>query len=234
MKKSIWKSARSFITLYYKVLFMKESYQQPEQALQDIRQMMERSSRFISLSGLSGVAAGTVALVGAWFGNEMLGNYYGSYNSRGFFSGDDFSKLKLKLVGLAAIVFAVAFASSFYFTWRRARRQNVSLWGPVSKRLFWNMSIPLIAGAGFILAMLRYDDWAYVSSACLVFYGLALINASKYTLTDIKYLGYCEIMLGLINMFYIGYGLYFWAVGFGVLHILYGIIMWKKYERSEK
>ena len=156
----------------------------------------------------------------------------GGYNSRGFFSGDDFSQLKLKLVGLAAAVFIVAFAASFYFTWRRAKRQGVSLWGPVSKRLFWNMSLPLIAGAGFILAMLRYDDWRYVSSASLIFYGLALINASKYTLTDIRYLGYCEIILGLVNMFYIGSGLYFWAAGFGVLHIVYGIIMWNKYERN--
>ena len=94
------------------------------------------------------------------------------------------------------------------------------------------MSVPLLAGAGFILAMLRYDDWSYVSSACLIFYGLALINASKYTLTDIRYLGYCEIVLGLVNMFYIGYGLYFWAAGFGLLHIIYGAVMWWKYERS--
>lgn len=211
---------------------MEEINQQPEQTLKDIKQMMERSSRFISLSGLSGVAAGTVALAGAWLAGQMINDYYGSYGSRGFFSGDDFSKLKLKLIGLAAAVFVIAFTSSFYFTWRRSRRQHVAMWGPVSKRLFWNMSVPLLAGAGFILAMLRYDDWAYVSSACLVFYGLALINASKYTLTDIRYLGYCEIILGLVNMFYIGYGLYCWAIGFGVLHILYGIIMWWKYERS--
>lgn len=206
----------------------------PEQTLKDIRQMMERSSRFISLSGLSGVAAGSFALLGSWLAYRILANYYGGYNSRGFFSGDDFSKLKLKLMGLAAIVFLLAFASSFYFTWRRARRQGVSLWGPVSKRLFWNMSLPLLAGAGFILAMLRYDDWRYVSSASLIFYGLALINASKYTLTDIRYLGYCEIILGLVNMFYIGSGLYFWAAGFGVLHIVYGIIMWNKYERNNQ
>lgn len=206
--------------------------QEPAQALKDIRQMMERSSRFISLSGLSGVAAGSFALLGSWLAYRIIDNYYGSYNSRGFFTGDDFSRLKLKLVGLAAIVFVFAFASSFYFTWRRARRQRASLWGPVSKRLFWNMSLPLLAGAGFILAMLRYDDWRYVSSASLIFYGLALINASKYTLTDIRYLGYCEIILGLLNMFYIGSGLYFWAAGFGVLHIVYGIIMWNKYERN--
>ena len=92
--------------------------------------------------------------------------------------------------------------------------------------------MPLAAGAGFILAMLRYDEWRFVAPSCLIFYGLALVNASKYTLTDIRYLGYCEIILGLINMFFIGYGLYFWAIGFGVLHIVYGAIMWFKYERK--
>jgi len=205
---------------------------QPEQTLQEIRQMMERSSRFISLSGLSGVSAGVFALLGTWVAGEIIKGYYGSFNSRGFFSGDDFSTLKLKLLGLAAFVFVLAFASSYYFTWRRARRQGVSLWGPVSRRLCWNMSVPLLAGAGFILGMLRYDDWSYVSSACLVFYGLALINASKFTVTDIRYLGYCQILLGLVNMFFIGYGLYFWAAGFGVLHIVYGILMWNKYEKN--
>jgi hypothetical protein len=204
------------------------------QDIHDIRRIMERSSRFISLSGLSGIAAGVCALAGAWVAGSILNNYYGSYESRGFFSGDDFSRLKIKLIGLAAIVFASAFASSFYFTWRKARRQKISLWEPASKRVFWNMSIPLLAGTGFILAMLRYNDWSYVAPSSLIFYGLALVNVSKYTFTDIRYLGYCQLILGLVNMFYIGYGLYFWAAGFGVLHILYGIIMWNKYERGDK
>lgn len=205
----------------------------PEEALQDIRQMMERSSRFISLSGLSGVAAGVFALAGAWVAREIIGNYYGTYNSRGFFTGDDFSQLKLRLLGLAAIVFILAFSSAFYFTWRRSRRQGVSLWGPVSIRLYWNMAIPLLAGAGFIIGMLRYDDWRFVSSASLLFYGLALINASRYTISEVRYLGLCQIGLGLANLFFIGYGLYFWAAGFGLLHILYGILMWNKYEKEE-
>jgi hypothetical protein len=81
--------------------------------------------------------------------------------------------------------------------------------------------------------MLQYNEWRFVAPACLIFYGLALVNASKYTLTDIRYLGYCEIALGLINMQMIGYGLYFWALGFGVLHIIYGIVMWWKYERVQ-
>jgi hypothetical protein len=202
------------------------------QELKDIRKMMERSSRFISLSGLSGIAAGTFALAGAWIGRNILKEYYGSYNSRGIFSGDDFSGLKIELVVLAAGIFVAAFVSSFYFTWRRTKKQGLPIWDHTSKRLFLNIMIPLLAGAAFILGMLRFDEWRFVAPSCLIFYGLALINASKYTLSDVRYLGYCEIILGLANMFFIGYGLYFWAAGFGILHIVYGAIMWFKYERK--
>ena len=135
-------------------------------------------------------------------------------------------------MGLAAAVFVAAFLTAFYFTWRKSNKQGVSLWNHTSRRLLWNMVIPLVAGGLFILGMLQYDDWRFVAPACLIFYGLALVNASKYTLTDIRYLGYCEIIVGVINMQWIGYGLYFWALGFGVLHIIYGVVMWWKYERS--
>ena len=96
----------------------------------------------------------------------------------------------------------------------------------------WNILIPLVAGGLFILAMLQYDEWRFVAPACLIFYGLSLVNGSKYTLTDIRYLGYLEIMLGLVNTQFTGYGLYFWGVGFGLLHIIYGVLMWWKYERQ--
>jgi hypothetical protein len=239
----IWKYAVLLFTLYHKALFMNDQKPLPAsgagdipgdslQDIKDIRRIMERSSRFISLSGLSGITAGIFALAGAWLGRQTLQEYYGSYNSKGFFSGDDFSKLKIKLIGLAVAVFVAAFASAFYFTWKRTREKGLSLWDHSSKKLFWNMAIPLVAGAAFILAMLRHDEWRFVAPSCLIFYGLALVNASKYTLTDIRYLGYCQIILGLANMMYPGYGLYFWAAGFGLLHIVYGIIMWYKYERQ--
>jgi hypothetical protein len=209
---------------------------QPSDSLQDvkdIKRLMERSSRFISLSGLSGVSAGICALGGAAIARYgIFGNYYSLYNIRGNFSEADFSALKTRLLLLAAGVFAAAFLTAFYFTWRKAGTQGISLWNHTSRRLFWNMVIPLAAGALFILGMLQYDEWNFVAPASLIFYGLALVNASKYTLTDIRYLGYCEIALGILNMQWLGHGLYFWAIGFGVLHIVYGIIMWWKYERK--
>lgn len=228
--------------MYFKVLFMSEQNQRSIPAgqagletLQDIKRIMERSSRFISLSGLSGVAAGICALVGAWIAREWLKNdYYEEYNRRGSFSGSDFQDIKLRLLILAGAVLAAALVTAFYFTWRKARHNNLPVWDMTAKRLTINMLIPLVAGGLFILSMLQYDEWRFAVPACLIFYGLALVNASRYTLSDVRYLGLMQIVLGLINTQYIGYGLYFWAFGFGVLHIVYGFVMWWKYEKSAK
>ena len=216
---------------------MSEKFEQVDSIteVRDIRRMMERSSRFISLSGMSGVSAGLFALAGAIVARYVyFENYYNDYNSRGYFTGTEFTELKWKLVILAGVVFVGAFVSAFYFTWKKSNKQGVSLWNHTSRRLFWNMAIPLVAGGLFILGMLQHNDWKYVAPACLMFYGLALVNASKYTLTDIRYLGYCEVLLGAFNLLWLGYGLYFWAFGFGILHIVYGIIMWWKYERVDR
>lgn len=209
---------------------MHEQEQQLE-ALQDIRRLMHRSSKFLSLSGLSGIAAGFWALVGCYLAYNWINNYYEGYSEHGFV-GLAFQKLKLSLMLLAAAVLAAALVSAFYFTWRRAARNRMPLWDHTSRMLMINMLIPLVTGGLMILALLRYNDWRFVVSMSLVFYGLALVNGSKYTLSEIRYLGILEIILGLVSTQFIGYGLYFWAVGFGVLHIIYGFIMWWKNERT--
>jgi hypothetical protein len=209
-----------------------ESSGQPIETLQDIKRIMERSSRFISLSGLSGVAAGICAIIGSWFAWQWLDSYYHDYDHRGNFSGPDFQQLKIKFVVLAVAVLAAAWVTAFYFTWRKARHDKLPVWDHTSRRLIINMLIPLISGGLFILAMLQYDEWRFVAPASLIFYGISLVNASKYTLSDVRYLGVMQIILGLINTQFIGYGLFFWAAGFGILHIVYGLIMWWKYERK--
>jgi hypothetical protein len=217
--------------LYYKVLFMTEQDQHLE-ALQDIRQMMRRSSRFLSLSGLSGIAAGVWALVGAYFAFLWIGDYYTGYDRTGNYNGQDFQRLKVKLFLLALVVLGLALLSAFYFTWRRTKETKTEFWNHTSKQLTINMLIPLAAGGVFVMAMLQHNEWRFVVPATLVFYGLALVNGSKYTLSDIRYLGVLQIIVGLIATQFPGYGLHFWAFGFGVLHIVYGFIMWWKNERK--
>lgn len=217
-------------TLYFKALFMTEQ-NQPVETLQDIRKMMQRSSRFISLSGLSGIAAGFWALVGCYFAYDWIHEYYVGYNAEGY-SGISFQKLKFSLLMLAMAVLAAALVSAFYFTWRRANKNNLPVWDRTARLLTINMLIPLITGGLLILALLGYDDWRFVAPLSLIFYGLALVNGSKYTLSDIRYLGILQIIIGLINTQFIDYGLYFWGFGFGILHIIYGFFMWWKNERT--
>jgi hypothetical protein len=197
------------------------------ETLQDIRRIMDRSSRFLSLSGLSGVSAGVFALIGVYFAYDWIYEYMVRYNQNTY---EDYRRLIWSLFGLAFAVLTGAILTAFYFTWRRAKKNNVPIWDHTSRKLFINLLIPLIVGGVFVLGLLSYRDWRFVAPATLIFYGLALINASKYTVTEIRYLGILEVILGLVNMWFIGYGLYFWAAGFGVLHIIYGLIMWWRYE----
>ncbi|MFT2008594.1 hypothetical protein ACMA1I_07960 [Pontibacter sp. 13R65] len=205
--------------------------QQHEQlaTLQEIRNIMDRSSRFISLSGLSGVFAGVVALAGAavvkWYLSTNNINYRTAI-ARGL----DFEVLVF-LLSVALGVMVLAIAVAIYFTTRNARQRQQPIWDSKVRRLLLNMAIPLATG-GLFCAVLLYHGIVYlVAPAMLLFYGLALINGSKYTLSDIRYLGLCEIALGLLACFFIGYGLLSWTIGFGVLHVLYGTIMYYKYER---
>ena len=202
--------------------------------------MMQRSSRFISLSGLSGIAAGVWALIGAYLANRWISGFR-QYNGNGdsldeysltHSATTSFQQLKVTLFLLAFCVLALALISAFYFTWKRSGRNHVPMWDHSMKLLAINMLVPLISGGLFILAMIQNGDLHLIAPACLVFYGLALVNASKYTLSEIRYLGFLEIIVGLINTQFPKSGLYFWAVGFGVLHIIYGFVMWWKYERN--
>ena len=200
-------------------------------ALNDIRKMMDRSSRFISLSGLSGVFAGITALVGAYFANREIVKYVDRDLETAYFD----ASIELNLIKIGLLVLIIALAGGVLFTYRQSRKKKLPIWDRTAKKLLINLAIPLATGGSFIAALLFVHPNAYglVAPSCLLFYGLALVNASKYTYTDIRFLGLCEIVLGLIAMFNIGYGLYFWAVGFGVLHIIYGAVMYFKYESTK-
>jgi hypothetical protein len=200
--------------------------------LQHIKKIMERSGRFISLSGLSGIAAGVCALTGAWFAHVKIQSF-GNGDST-LYASSEIGTIELlnDLLWIATLTFIAAFVSAFVFTYIRSKKNKVTLFGPATMRLFWNTAFPLAVGGVFIIRLLQMGDIGLVAPSCLIFYGLALVNASKYTLGEIRYLGYGQIALGIMNLWYIGYGLQFWAMGFGVMHIIYGISMWWKYERN--
>ena len=200
--------------------------------LNEIRSIMERSTRFISLSGLSGVFAGIFALIGAVIAWGILGYGAPGY-SEGITSLPDLShKPFLWYLFLdATIVLVLALGTSYYFSYRKAKKKGLSLWGKSTRRLLFNLFLPLTAGGIFCLILFINHDIALVISLSLVFYGIALFNASNFTLNEVRYLGLADIICGIFALLFPAIGLIFWAIGFGVFHIIYGLVMHIKYDK---
>lgn len=204
------------------------------QTLTEIRGLMERSTKFLSLSGLSGVSAGLIALVGGIVAYVRLRPGWFT-----LFDSDTYQRLTPPsrrevmefLFVDAVVVFVLAMLAAWYFTSRKARRQGLTVWTAASRRLLWALLIPLLVGGVFCMGLVYHQLIWLVCPAMLTFYGLTLLNARQHTYRDLEYLGYCQIALGLIALFMTGYGLLIWTIGFGALHILYGTLMWYKYDR---
>ncbi len=196
--------------------------------LNSIRNLMERSLKFISLSGLSGVLAGIYALAGAGLGYRLI-NSISRSNPKEPYMNEPVIFWQLFMIALSVLVFSIVTAC--WLTMRNAENKSESAWNPVSRRLLTASGVPLLTGGLFIIIMLMKGEYEVIASGCLIFYGLALFAGSHYTYVDIKWLGICQILLGLLALIVPMYGLILWAIGFGVLHILYGSMMHFKYER---
>ena len=195
--------------------------------LKEIRKLMEHSSKFISVSGLSAIFAGVTALVGAGVAYFKLGLSPGT--DLGYAYTTD---LKVPfMVTDAVLILIVAGIFGLLFTWRKARKQGQSLWTTSSRQLLLDFCFPLAVGGFFCIFLYVNGFIGLMAPSMLIFYGLSLVNASHKTLSDVRYLGYCQVILGCLNLLLIGFGFLFWCLGFGVLHIVYGSIIYFKYER---
>lgn len=214
----------------------------PLQELARIRGLMDRSTRFLSLSGLSGVIAGVAALAGAFAAREhhnaLLWSDDARHHAGSLLAQGAMEEQRLWwshvtfLMADGAVVLTVVLLGAFWFTWRRGKSIGQRLWDASARRMAINLFLPLAAGGLFSLALILHGAVHLVPAATLVFYGLALLNASKYTLDEIRWLGLSEAALGVLAAFWASAGLLFWALGFGVLHIFYGGLMYLRHERG--
>lgn len=192
--------------------------------ISEIKNLMNRSSRFISLSGLAGIFAGIYALIGAAIAYYLVVNSGRDYL---ILDGHIFKMilLDLALVALCSIVTAI------FITTRKAKEDQVKIWDETTRKLLMSFLVPLITGGIYILIILNQQKYGQTGALMLIFYGLALVNASEFTIGNIKYLGYIEIALGLVCALLPGYGFWIWVLGFGVMHIIYGSFMLIKEKR---
>ncbi len=210
--------------------------QQQEQldSIKAIRSMMERSSRFLSLSGFSGVIVGLMAIVGVMVAYAFLGldiDQPGYYIKLMNIDGSlNYSVFRFLLTELFLLLI-IALATAIFLSMRKASAKSVAIWDATAKRLVINFAVPLLTGALFCVILLHHSYIKLIIPSTILFYGLAIYNASKYTLHDIRSLGIIEILLGLAAAYYVEYALLFWGIGFGVLHIVYGLYIYFKYEK---
>jgi len=195
--------------------------------LEEIKDIMNRSTRFISLSGLSGVSTGIIALIGAFAA------YHTVFKKQGYLVYDavNIDAVNVKHLLLIAVGTLVAsIVTAIFFTSIKTKMQKQTVWDVQTKRLLLHLLIPLVTGGVLCLMLLMKGFVGITLPLMLIFYGLALVNGSKYTLDEIRTLGLIEIILGLVAFQFIDYSLHLWALGFGVVQIAYGIIIQLKYK----
>lgn len=196
----------------------------------EIRSMMERSSKFLSLSGWAGIMAGIYALAGSYVAWLIFGTAYDRLylEHLSILGGDN---IYADLIFLGAAIIVLAIGTAVWLSAKKAKRRNEKLWNKTSKHLLTSMAVPLVTGGALLLILLRYDSFVILAPCSLIFYGLALFNAGNFTYKEIRTLGYIQILLGLTSFLVLKHGLLFWAFGFGIMHIVYGIYIHYKYER---
>jgi hypothetical protein len=198
------------------------------QGFRQIRQLLDRPSKFTSITGLSGIFAGLYAIVGSIAAFYYINIGHVLEKSNAYLIGSDDL---LFFFADAAIVFVFAAGTAVFLTRRKAQKDGRSIFDESAKTLMVNLCIPLLVGTIFCLSLIWNNNVFYLAPAMLIFYGLALLNAAKYTLDNIRILGVAQLALGLIASFTTEYGLLFWAAGFGCLHIAYGVHMYVRYEK---
>lgn len=196
----------------------------------EIRSMMERSSKFLSLSGWAGIMAGVYALSGAYIAYKFF-HFNPDEIAYGTSEPASLSSGQLQAILLAVLILVLALGTAIFLSNKKAKKRGEKIWNATSRRLLTSMAVPLVAGGIFILIVVSKGLIGLVAPLTLLFYGLALYNASKFTYGELKFLGMIQIVLGLISSWFIGYGLLLWAIGFGVVHIAYGIHIHFRYER---
>lgn len=201
--------------------------------LNDIRDLMEKSTKFLSLSGLSSIVVGLYACAGTLMAYHLLGTESLNYPTEDQPFLDINTPDKLISISLLALgVLAASLLTVFLLSYRKCRREGKAPFlTPATKRLLWNFFLPLATGGIFCFSLLLHGYYGLTSSIMLLFYGLSLVNASKYTYSNTRYLGFAEIALGLIDSFVVNHALLFWVCGFGIFHIIYGIFFYLKIEQ---
>lgn len=190
-------------------------------SVNEIKELMERSSKFISLSGIASILAGIYALIGAYVVKYVLTSDMETSARREF------------MIIAAFLVLSASAVTACLLSYYKSKKIRQKFFSRLTYRTLWNFSLPMLTGGILVISILVHGYYDILSTTMLLVYGLTLVNVSKFTYSSIAWLGYAFICLGIVDCFWDGHGLLFWTLGFGGFHILYGILFYSHYERRK-
>jgi hypothetical protein len=178
--------------------------------LRFIRETMERSASFTHVSGLGGMAMGVVALLAAVLASGML------------------TPLAWLATWLGAA--AVSFAVSALMMARKSRAEGVPLLSGPGRRFAWSMTPPLAAGAVLTAALARAGLNDLLPGTWLLLYGASIVTGGSYSVRPVPVMGACFMLAGVAALASPpSWGDAYMAGAFGGLHILFGLVIWRKH-----
>lgn len=222
------------VTLHRKALLEIMENKEALDTLNEIKDLMAKSSKFGSVSGGSVLIIGLLASIvaaGAWL---LLLPHIGAAWLPERYSGMLINSPQRTLIASAVAVglLAVSMAVVSFGTYRKiVRRQGRFVFDQTVRRPLAHFCVPMAAGGALCLALLLQGHYGLTSSMMLVFYGLSLLNSSHYTLKPIAWLGYAELALGIADCYIVTHAILFWWLGFGLMHILLGVYILIKGNR---
>ena len=176
--------------------------------LRVIRQVMERSTKYSTLSGLSGVLVGLTAIVGVAATRSVRDIYD--------------HPLRLALIWL--IVLAVAVGIDFVRNKRRAARVGKQVVSPLGAHILVAALPAFFAGAVLTAFFALHHLLFYVWGAWMLCYGLAICAVGLFSVRPVSYLGMAFALAGALTLFLQAPDpLAMMALTFGGFHIAYGL-----------
>lgn len=177
--------------------------------LRFIRDTMERAASFTAVPGWGGVVIGVTALgAGAVAFDRPLHEQF--------------------LVWLAEALLALVIA--WLAVRIKSKRLALSLQSRPARRALLSFMPPLLAGAILTAVLYHLQIFGVTPGLWLLLYGAAVVTGGAFSVRIVPVMGLCFMSVGAVSLFAPSqWGNIFLMLGFGGLHIAFGIVIARRY-----
>jgi len=125
---------------------------------------------------------------------------------------------------------ALAFGIGLFAMWQKSKLAGTSLNTAPARKFALSFVPPLVCGVAITLGLWRLGHFEAMIPVWLLLYGAAVVTGGSYSVRAVPIMGWCFIVLGAVAFFLpASTGNIMMAIGFGLFHIIFGIVIARKY-----